>query len=172
MKVEEVKVLLEILRTAYPNSYRNMSKSDAINTVKLYHNRFEGYPSDLVIQALNLYVDENEYPPTVAGIKKYITMIQGGNDYEKMFNELWLAICGSKRYEELCPQNKRYIQSQKALDDLGQSSNTVREVIHGQYMKRIADICDEQKAQEAVERQLGSTRLAELQGKVKLIGTM
>ena len=99
-------------------------------------------------------------------------MIQGGNDYEKMFNELWLAICGSKRYEELCPQNKRYIQSQKALDDLGQSSNTIREVIHGQYMKRIADICDEQKAQEAVERQLGSTRLAELQGKVKLIGTM
>jgi hypothetical protein len=169
MTVEEVKVLLEILRTAYPSAYRNMSRESAINTVKLYHNRFEGYPSDLVVQALNLYVDENEYPPTVAGIKKYITMIQGGDDYEKMFSELWMAICGDKRFDELCPQNKRYIQSQRALDDLGQSQNTLREVVHGQYLKRIGDICNEYRAQKRVEEQLGGERLAELQNKVKMI---
>lgn len=170
MTREEVKVMLTILKTAYPNAYKNMSKESALKTVELYHNRFEGYSSDLVVQALNLYVDENEYPPTVAGIKKYITLIKGGDDYEQMFNELWSAICGNKKFEDLCPQNQRYIQSQRALDDLGQSDSTIREVVHGQYLKRIGTICDEQRAQKIVENTLGSTRLAQLQGKVMMIG--
>ena len=170
MTREEVKMMLSILRTAYPNAYRNMSRDDAMKTIEFYHNRFEGYPSDLVVQALNLYVDENEYPPTVAGIKKYITMIQGSDDYEQMFNELWMAICGAKKFTDLCPQNQRYIQSQRALDDLGQSEKTLREVVHGQYLRRIGDICNEMRAQRITKAQLGNERLAQLQGAVKMIG--
>ena len=170
MTKNEVIMMLEVLNRAYPRSFGNMTDEDMAGTVDFYYNRFKDLPCDVVTQALDMYVDENEYPPTVAGIKKYITLIKGGDDYEQMFNELWSAICGNKRFEDLCPQNQRYIQSQKTLDDLGQSSDTIREVVHGQYLKRIGNICDEQRAQKIVENTLGSTRLAQLQGKVLMIG--
>ena len=169
MTRDEVKMMLTVLKTAYPNAFKNMGRDDAFKTLEFYHNRFKDYPADLVVQALNQYVDENEYPPTVAGIKKYMTLIQGSDDYEQMFNELWLAICGAKRFDELCPQNKRYIQSQRALDDLGQSDKTLREVVHGQYLKRIGTICDEMRAQTIAKNQLGQNRLNELQGVVMQI---
>jgi len=167
MTRNEVIMMLEVLRKAYPKTFGNLD--DMAGTIDFYYNRFKEYPSDLVVQALDLYVDENEYPPTVAGIKKYITLIQGSDDYEQMFNELWMAICGAKKFTELCPQNKRYIQSQKALDDLGQSESTLKDVVHGQYLKRIGTICDEMRAQRVARNQLGQNRLDELQGVVKQI---
>ena len=155
-KNETIK-LLEVLRVAYPRHYKGMSREEASRTISLYYSRFKDYPVEIVVEALNAYIDENEYPPTIAGIKKYLTRFEGEQDYEAMFAELWKGICGNKKFSDLCLANQKYIGSQQALDDMGTDERTIMDVVKGQYMKRIPEITANMKFTAKVEQHLGIT---------------
>lgn len=156
MNKNETIRLLEVLRVAYPNYYKNMTKDEASRTASLYHSRFKDYPTAVVVEALNSYIDENEYPPTIAGIKKYLTRLEGEHDYELMWMELWSAICGNRKFEDLCPANQKYIGSQTILDTMGMDEHTLHDVVRGQYMRRIPEVVDSMKFTEKVELRIGT----------------
>lgn len=170
MTREETAKLLEILRVAYPKHYKDMTKADASKTVNLYHSRLKDYPTALVIEALNAYIDENEYPPTIAGIKRYLTRFEGEHDYEAMFTELWKAICGNKKFTDLCEPNQKYIGSQQALDNMGTDERTIMEVVKGQYMKRIPEIVGDLQFTSRVEMRIGTEGVAELKARLNSAG--
>lgn len=169
MEKGETKKLLEVLRIAYPNAYKGIAPKEAQATLELYHSRFKDYPAQLVVEALNAYIDENEYPPTVAGIKKYILRFSGEKDYDALFNELWQGICGNLKFIELSPANQKYIGGQKALDDLGADERTVMEVVRGQYMRRIAEIVEGEKFDRQVKQRIGTENYARLQAQMNEI---
>lgn len=170
-KNETIK-LLEVLRVAYPNYYKNMSKDEASKTASLYHSRLKDYPVTVVVEALNSYIDENEYPPTIAGIKKYLTRLEGEHDYEIMWMELWSAICGNRKFEDLCPANQKYIGSQTILDTMGMDEHTLHDVVRGQYMRRIPEIVDSMKFAEKVELRIGTEGVETLKAKLKGTGRL
>ena len=115
------------------------------------------FPAEAVALALDQYIDENDKPPTVAGIKKYLQKLDPDYDYEAMFEELWSAICGNKRFGDLCDINRKYIGSQQQIDALGQSEDTLYEVEKGLYMKRIASIVERTKFEDKATEALGSS---------------
>lgn len=168
MTREDTKKLLEVLRVAYPNHYRNMDTQTINSTIRLYHSRFKDYPTALVVEALNAYIDENEYPPTIAGIKKYLTRFGGEEDYDLMFAELWSAICGNRKFTDLCSANQKYIGSQQVLDDMGMDERTIYEVVKGQYMKRIAEIVQSARFDRKVEDRVGTTAFEVLKANAML----
>ena len=162
MNRDDIRKMLTVIKAAYPSTFAKMDLDTARKMVELYSAMFRDEPSDVAMKAVEMYIKENEFCPTVAGIKKYIEMIKGESDYEQMFDELWKGICGNRKFEELCPENQRYIQSQKALHDLGQSENTIKSVVKGQYMKRIAEITEQMKVEADAVKTLGETRMREI----------
>ena len=162
MTREETKQLLTILKTAYPLTYRNMSREDAASTVTLYYNCFKDIPSEAVVVALHEYVNNNEQPPTIAGIKKYLRHLDPDYDYEAMFKELWSAICGNRKFEDLCKANQKYIGSQQVLDMMGLDENTLMDVVKGQYMRRIPDLVERLKFEQKATEQIGEAKIKAL----------
>ena len=49
-------------------------------------------------------------------------LLASDEDYEAMFKELWSAICGNRKFEDLCPANRKYIGSQQTLDMMGKAN--------------------------------------------------
>lgn len=164
MDKNDVRGLLEILRVAYPKAYSGLSREEAGALVNLYYRHFKDSPADVVATALDSYIEANEFPPTIAGLKRFLKQIHGGKDYEAMWAEAWSAICGGKRFEQLCPENRAYFHSQKAIDELGMSSDTIESVVRGQYMRRIAEITERRETVKAAEKTLGAERLRSLRG--------
>lgn len=159
MEKEEVKVLLAMLKTAYPKTYKGMTVVERRETVAMYYDHFKRYPSTAVRAALDSYIDENEFPPTIAGIKRYLKHIEGATDYEAAYREYWGGICGSVKYEDMSPLNKAYAGSQKALDELGADERTVESVVKGQYMRRIPEIAERLRAEKEAEKRMGADGL-------------
>lgn len=162
MTKNETKQLLTVLKTAYPLTYRNMSDEEMADTAALYYNRFKDFPVEAVVMALNEYVDNNEQPPTIAGIKKYLRYIDPDYDFEAMFKELWSAICGNRKFEDLCPANQKYIGSQQVLEMMGFDENTIMDVVKGQYMKRIPEVVDRLKYEVKTQKALGTEKIQAL----------
>lgn len=159
MDREGAKKVLKVLRATYPNTFRNMDRDEATDAVDVYASIFKDIPDEIVVEALMAYIRNEEYAPTPAGLFKYIKGFSGETDYEKMFKELWSAICGNRKFTDLCPENQKYIGSQQALDMMGLDENTLMDVVRGQYMKRIPAIVEQMRFEENVTKSLGEERV-------------
>lgn len=159
MNREGARKVLTVLRAAYPNTYRNMSKQEASNVITVYTTVFADIPEEVVVEALMEYIKTETGSPTPGGLYRFVTGLSGEKDYEAMFKELWAAICGNKKFDGLCPANQRYIGSQKQIDILGQSEDTLMDVERGLYMRRIPTIVREIGFEEKLTNRLGADRV-------------
>lgn len=71
MDRQEVISIMAVLKTAYPNFYRNMSREDARSAVDLWLDMFAGDPAPLVGAAVKALIatDEKGYPPHIGAVK-------------------------------------------------------------------------------------------------------
>jgi hypothetical protein len=163
MTRNDIKQLLTLLQAAYPSAFRDMSDAAVMAMIGLWEALFSQYPVDLVSAALHEYMKTNHYPPSPAGLQEFIDAALGTKDYETMFQELWKGICGDVKFKDMCPENQAFIGSQKALDELGQSEDTIQSVVKGQYLKRIPEIVKARETQASAAKAIGQERLQELQ---------
>ena len=68
---ESIKVLA-ILKAAYPNSYRGMTKEEAHGTVAVWAAQFAGVPASVVMIAVNKIISKNTFPPSINEVKDEI----------------------------------------------------------------------------------------------------
>ena len=68
---DAVKILL-ILKAAYPNSYRGMSKEDAKATAIIWATQFADMPASVVMIAVNKLISTSQFPPSIGEVKKKI----------------------------------------------------------------------------------------------------
>lgn len=71
-KTETVKILA-ILKAAYPNSYKGMSKEEANATVTIWAAQFAGIPVEIVMMAVNKLISTNQFPPAISEVKQRIS---------------------------------------------------------------------------------------------------
>lgn len=64
--------ILAILKAAYPNSYRGMSKEDANGTVNIWATQFADMPAPVVMIAVNKLISTNNFPPSIGEVKEKI----------------------------------------------------------------------------------------------------
>lgn len=69
MTKEEAIKILSILKAAYPNSYRGMTKEEAMGTVSVWATQFYDVPYFIVSIAVNKLIGTNTFPPAINEVK-------------------------------------------------------------------------------------------------------
>jgi len=155
MKREEIVSMLSLLKVAYPNYYKDISKKDAENTIILYEHMFRDYDSKLVLLAVEELIGSFRYPPAIADIKEKIYQLTNFED--KSSSELWDCLLkairngsyGSEQEFNLLPEIvKEYVRSPRQLQEMAQmDSDTIHSVVKGQFLKQIENLKQRQKEQ-------------------------
>lgn len=70
-KDETIKVLA-IMKAAYPNSYKGMTRDEANGTVMVWATQFAETPVDVVMIAINKLISTNTFPPSIHEVKAKI----------------------------------------------------------------------------------------------------
>lgn len=69
MTKEEAIELMAILKAAYPNSYNNMTKQEAMGVVTVWALQFADMPADIVYMALQKAISTCKFPPSISEVK-------------------------------------------------------------------------------------------------------
>lgn len=93
---ETIKVLA-ILKAAYPNSYKNMSKDEANGTVMIWSMQFAKIPVELVMIAINKLISTSPFPPAICEVKDRI---------KGLYWEVWEILNTNKQYKTLSPEQE------------------------------------------------------------------
>lgn len=72
MTREETIKILAILKAAFPNSYRGMTKEEANGTVAVWAAQFSNIPANVVMIAINKLISTNNFTPTINEVKQRI----------------------------------------------------------------------------------------------------
>ena len=75
MTQEESIKLLALIKLAYPNSYKDIDKDTQIATVNMWRRAFIDTPFCIVEMALDSFVRESKFPPTIADITERLQSI-------------------------------------------------------------------------------------------------
>ena len=69
MTREDTIKVLSILRVAYPNFYKGLSKQEANAVIDMWAMQFIDIPCDIVCIAINKLISTNKFPPSIAEVK-------------------------------------------------------------------------------------------------------
>lgn len=74
MTLQETQQLLSVLRTNYPNTFRNQTKNESYDYLQLWAEAFKNDNANAVIKAVKkiIYEDTREFAPNIAQVKKMI----------------------------------------------------------------------------------------------------
>lgn len=72
MTREEAVKILSVLKAAYPNSYRGMTKDEANGTIGVWAVQFCDIPYPVVSIAVNKLISTNTFPPSINEVKEKI----------------------------------------------------------------------------------------------------
>ena len=73
MTQKETKVLLAVIKAAYPEFYRDATDFELEATAALWNDRLQGYAYSQCDTAIKQHIDENRFAPKIAEIIKRIT---------------------------------------------------------------------------------------------------
>ena len=109
MTQKEATQILAILKAAYPNSYKGMTKEEAIGTVNVWATQFINMPASVVMIAVNKLISTNTFPPSIGEVKEKI---------RGLYFEAWQALEDHRRATEgYTMRNGDVITLGEPLDD-------------------------------------------------------
>lgn len=97
MTREEAIKILAILKAAYPNSYRNMSKDEANGTVMVWQTQFANIPAEMVFIAVNKLISKSPFPPAISEVKDKI---------RGLYWEVWGILEQHRQHPSLSPKEE------------------------------------------------------------------
>lgn len=69
MTQDETVQILSVLKAAYPNSYKGMTRQEAYGTISVWATQFAQIPVQIVLIAVNKLISTSTYPPTISEVK-------------------------------------------------------------------------------------------------------
>lgn len=115
MTREETIKVLAILKAAYPNSYKGMTREEAQGTVSVWAMQFTAFPVEVVLLAINKIIASSTFPPTISEVKEKM---------RGMYWELWGILKTNEVQDTLSDlQVKRYQSMLAAIEPLRASAN-------------------------------------------------
>lgn len=144
MNREQAIALLKILKTAFPRFYSNMTKEEAENTINLWVDMFKHEDPNLVIVATKELINDMEFPPAIATIKKKMySLVNQDVDNMTLWNELDKAVRNclyntQEVFNNLSPIVKKFVGNPAQLRELALSpADTFATVTKGQFLKQV-----------------------------------
>lgn len=105
MTREETIKVLAILKAAYPNSYKGMTREEAQGTVTIWSMQFASFPVEVVLLAINKIISSSTFPPAISEVKEKM---------RGMYWELWALLHDGEKYGGL--EETQRVQYQRMLD--------------------------------------------------------
>ena len=143
MNTEETKLILGLMKTAYPAFYKGISSPEAQGAVNLWSMMFKDDDKNIVLEAVKALMCVLKYPPTIADVKgkiRDITQPAGMTEMEA-WNLVLGAIGNANYYADECFNNlpatiRRIIGSPNQLREwAAMESETVNSVIQSNFMR-------------------------------------
>lgn len=115
MTREETIKVLAILKAAYPNSYKGMTREEAQGTVTVWSMQFAAFPVEVVLLAVNKIIASSTFAPSISEVKEKM---------RGMYWELWGILKENETVHNLTDvQVKRYQSMLAAVEPLRASAN-------------------------------------------------
>ena len=92
MTRQEAIKILSVLKAAYPNSYKGMTKDEANGTVNIWATQFANMPYSVVSIAINKLISTSPFPPAINEVKEKI---------RSMYFEAWQMKRGHEQVFEI-----------------------------------------------------------------------
>jgi len=151
---DTVKVM-SVLRGAYPQFYRGISKQEALDTLNLWTSLFSDDDPALVAAAVKSFVeaDEKGFPPTPGQIKGKLRLLVSGDEMTEA--EAWGLISAAVRnslygaqeeFEKLPPFLRRLVGSPSQLREWGMmDSATLHSVVASNFQRSYKAVSEREK---------------------------
>lgn len=156
MELKEMGVVLDILKSNYPATYKNMSEKEMKSLGLLWAEMFKEYEKPIVLTALKNYIKTNKYPPNIAGLQEQIDLLQP-QAYSDI--ELWRIVeqfirkspyTTKEQFDELPQPIKIYFGDLKSLRNLAWMDLREFQNQQARFLKNIGVV----KAREKVQSQM------------------
>ena len=145
MTYDETIDLLSVMKAAYPNFYRDMTRKDADHVISLWSEMFKDEPAALVALAVKQHIatDRKGFPPHIGAIKDAIVKIQQPEEMTEI--EAWNIVRkairshpwdAKEQFEKLPPVLQRLVGSSSQLQEWGQmEADVVSSVVASNFQR-------------------------------------
>jgi len=143
MTRQEALAVMAMLKTAYPNFYKDLSKEDINAAVNLWATMFSEEPIQVVTEAIKALMCTLKYPPTIADVKEKIAMIMQPQTQTMTEMEAWQRVKAaisyynaSENFAELPPILQKIVGSPNTLREWAlMDGEVVNSVIQSNFMR-------------------------------------
>ncbi len=179
MKKNDVVKIFIVLRTAYPNFYKEMKKEDLEATIDLWTEMFAHENPALVVAAVKNLINTFKWPPTIADVKDEmykLTQTETETPVE-MWNKIKAAMSRASYYaqeefDKLPEVAKKFVGSPNQLREWALSIDYNDGVTKGQFFKQYEILKQREKDSKLMLPQVRdiAKQLANSMGATKLLG--
>ena len=145
MERGDVLKIMAVLRGAYPQFYRDISRTEAEDTVNLWADMFKADEPILVAAAVKSVIegDEKGFPPTIGQVKAKLRLITGSKELTEA--EAWDMVArgirnglygAAEEFEKFPPIVRRIVGSPNALKEWARmDTETVHSVVSSNFQR-------------------------------------
>lgn len=141
MTRQEALKILTILKTAYPNFYKDYSKEELNAAIDLWAVMFAEENAQVVTEAVRALICTLKFPPTIADVKEKIAMIKKPEEMTEM--EAWYTVKkaigyydADERFARLPPLLQKIVGSPNVLKEWSQMDiETLNTVAQSNFMR-------------------------------------
>lgn len=145
MSRSDILKIMAVLRGAFPQFYRNISRQEAEDTVALWEDMFRDDDPVVVAAAVKAYIeaDESGFPPSIGQIKGKVRRITKPKELSE--GEAWSLVAKAVRnslygsaeeFEKLPPAVQRIVHGPSQLREWGMmDSDTLHSVVASNFQR-------------------------------------
>lgn len=177
MTKQETTMILGVLKTSYPNFYKDMDKRQMLDTIELWSEMFVNEDLEIVKVAVKCLINTLRFPPTIADIKDEIYKLKNNQQedimvlYSKLKKAISNGIYGaSEEFKKLPPVVQKFVGTPSQLREWAIDENFNDNVLRGQFSKQIETFRQREKEQIiSFELKETATRLLKKTNEIKYL---
>ncbi len=155
MERSDVLKILAVLRGAYPQFYRGISKQEAEDTVNLWLDMFKGDDARIVTVAVKCLIesDEKGFPPTIGQVKSHMRLLTEKEELTE--SDAWNLVSKALRnglygsaeeFEKFPPEIKRIVGAPSTLREWAMmDADTVHSVVSSNFRRSYRAIAQKER---------------------------
>ena len=155
MERGDVLKIMAVLRGAYPQFYRDISRTEAEDTVNLWADMFKADEPILVAAAVKSVIegDEKGFPPTIGQVKAKLRLITGSKELTEA--EAWDMVArgirnglygAAEEFEKFPPIVRRIVGSPNTLKEWARmDTETVHSVVSSNFQRSYRAVAAREK---------------------------
>lgn len=69
MTLQDITMILSVLKASYPNAFKGQTENEAIIMRNLWYSQFKNVSADVMNKAIQTHINQSKYMPTIAEVR-------------------------------------------------------------------------------------------------------